>query len=953
VVDNRRLGALVVEDTAGARTWLDDEIRAARGLAGFANRLLEPSVAARERPLAAFVESNVVPMAISDPEGIMLYANDALGELLGMPAARIIGRRAAELTPLPQSPMPELARLRATGHTPVLSRFLVRELKRADGTVLEIELCMISFKVAEQAFVGYVIRTLSEAERRFRATFADAPLGIVHLDLAGGVIRVNRRFCELVGRSERELRPFISGLDIEAPADQRGPPIAEVLGGDDSLRPERLRALLAGGARHRVERRLVRPDGSAVSLELTFTLAADEAGAAAYVIGTAVDMTSVHAATEALSAVAHATTITGEALFDTLVEAVAQALGARTALVARLGDTVPPRLRTLALWHDGAVRPARELALVDTPAEHVSRVGLAYYPAGVRQLFPDDALLRELGSDTYMGAALRDPQGRTIGVIAVLGDRRFDEARRPESILRLCASRAEAELQRLDAVAQLAAREGQLRQITESMREGFFLATWPGWQVIYASPSFTELYGRSAAELYGRPNGWLDSVHPEDRARVEAIMASPEPLDLDLDHRIIRPDGQMRWLHVRAQLVPSPDGPPTRAAGFVEDVTTLRLTQETLRERERRLAEALLASEEEIVRLQTRLGDSPGLKGLVGSSPAMREAVARLRLAARSDVTVLITGESGTGKELAAAALHEMSGRRARPFVAINCAAIPEPLLESELFGHVKGAFTGATRDKVGLIQMADTGTLFLDEIGDMSPVLQVKVLRALQERQVRRVGDERAIPVDVRLISATHRDLRAQIASGRTREDFYYRIKVFEVELPPLRARKDDVPELALHFVSELCHAAGRTPPGVSADVLRALVQHDWPGNVRELRNAIEHALVSAVGSAIRLADLPVEIRVAAARALQPMATTVPMATPVAPVASATPGEDERVRIEAALERTGGNRSEAAKLLGVSRVTLWKRMRRLGLGAATSDAGEADESTDEQPPRR
>ena len=204
----------------------------------------------------------------------------------------------------------------------------------------------------------------------------------------------------------------------------------------------------------------------------------------------------------------------------------------------------------------------------------------------------------------------------------------------------------------------------------------------------------------------------------------------------------------------------------------------------------------------------------------------------------------------------------------------------------------------------------------------------------------MRRVGDEKAVSVDVRLISATHRDLRAQIANGRTREDFYYRIKVFEVDMPPLRQRKEDVPELAMHFISELCKTSGRTPPGLAAEAMRALVQHDWPGNVRELRNAIEHALVTAVGSAIRLVDLPVEIRVAAARA--------PGSAPPAPAATPARADDERGRIEDALERTGGNRSEAARLLGVSRVTLWKRMRRLGLGAA----GESDESNDDESQR-
>jgi transcriptional regulator with PAS, ATPase and Fis domain len=300
-----------------------------------------------------------------------------------------------------------------------------------------------------------------------------------------------------------------------------------------------------------------------------------------------------------------------------------------------------------------------------------------------------------------------------------------------------------------------------------------------------------------------------------------------------------------------------------------------------------------------------------------------------LRQAAQSDVTVLIAGESGTGKELAANALHVLSARSRKPFVAINCAAIPEPLLESELFGHVRGAFTGASRDKVGLMQAADGGTLFLDEIGDMSPVLQVKLLRALQERQIRRVGDEHAIAVDVRLVSASHRDLRALVADGRMREDFYYRIKVFEIDMPALRDRREDIPALANHFASELGAAAGKPSVALSSEALRALLAHRWPGNVRELRNAIEHALVTMVAGTIQLDDLPIEVR-----GPREARTTIPDPARRSAAVAGSPRE----QIEEALRQSGGNRAEAARILGIGRVTLWKRMRRLGM---TTDDSE------------
>jgi transcriptional regulator with PAS, ATPase and Fis domain len=301
---------------------------------------------------------------------------------------------------------------------------------------------------------------------------------------------------------------------------------------------------------------------------------------------------------------------------------------------------------------------------------------------------------------------------------------------------------------------------------------------------------------------------------------------------------------------------------------------------------------------------------------LVGKSAAMQEVYRKLRLAAQSEVTVMLTGESGTGKELAACAIHSLSERRARPFVAINCSAIPEALLESELFGHVKGAFTGAVRDKVGLFQAADGGTLFLDEVAELPPQLQVKVLRALQEREIRRVGDERNHRINVRIIAATNRDLKSFLDNGSLRQDFYYRLAVFPIPLPALRERGEDVPLLADHFISVLAAERGRPVKGLAPSALRAILGYDWPGNVRELRNAIEHAFVTVCGDLITLADLPQQI-------VHQGAGPLPLVG----------GEQAlRERVLDALTQCNGSRAKAARLLGVSRVTLWKWMTKLGI---------------------
>jgi two-component system, NtrC family, response regulator HydG len=328
----------------------------------------------------------------------------------------------------------------------------------------------------------------------------------------------------------------------------------------------------------------------------------------------------------------------------------------------------------------------------------------------------------------------------------------------------------------------------------------------------------------------------------------------------------------------------------------------------------RKVEQALASSEERRLRAEETARGRDSFERLVGKSAPMQEVYRKLRLAAQSDVTVLLTGESGTGKELAASAIHSLSERRDKPFVAVNCSAIPETLLESELFGHVKGAFTGAIRDKVGLFQAAGGGTLFLDEIGDMAPSLQVKVLRALQEREVRRVGDERVIKIDVRIVAATNRDLAALVASGKVREDFYYRIKVFDIVMPPLRDRRDDIPLLVEHSIARLAKERGRAVPNVAPPAMRALMSYDWPGNVRELVNAVEHAFVSVNGGAITPGDLPAPVRGPEEEG---------------PVEA---GEEVKKRIIDALTQAGGSRAKAAKLLGISRVTLWKWMTKFGI---------------------
>ncbi len=329
----------------------------------------------------------------------------------------------------------------------------------------------------------------------------------------------------------------------------------------------------------------------------------------------------------------------------------------------------------------------------------------------------------------------------------------------------------------------------------------------------------------------------------------------------------------------------------------------------------------------EIVSLKRDLGRKYKLHNIVGKSKQMQEVFGLVEEVADSDATVLIEGESGTGKELVARAIHYYHGTRSKnPFVAVNCSALAESLLESELFGHVRGAFTGAVRDKKGRFEAAAGGTIFLDEIGDISSLIQVKLLRVLQERTIERVGSDKSIPVDFRVVSATNRTLADVVRSGSFRQDLYYRLRVVPIRLPALRERRDDIPLLVQHFMQGFRQETNRPIEGVDKEALSALVDHSWPGNVRELENAIEYAFVKCQSGLIGLPHLPAEVVSGTSQETLPAGSLLPKRRHRANAHLV------RERTAQALQATGWNITKAAKLLKISRTTLYKRIDELGL---------------------
>jgi len=342
----------------------------------------------------------------------------------------------------------------------------------------------------------------------------------------------------------------------------------------------------------------------------------------------------------------------------------------------------------------------------------------------------------------------------------------------------------------------------------------------------------------------------------------------------------------------------------------------------------------LVDREQQIEAFRRELSGQDGFEGIIGTSPAMQSVFDMIANAAGSDAPVIIFGESGTGKELVARAIHNRGPRRDKPYVKVNCAALAESLLESELFGHVRGAFTGAVQSRTGRFEAANGGDIFLDEIGELPMTTQVKLLRVLEEKVIERVGDNRSIPVDVRIVTATNRDLARMVAQGRFREDLFYRINVIPLNLPPLRERMEDIPLLAESFYRRMHLKSDKLLEGIAYDTMGMLMTYSWPGNVRELRSAFEYAFVACPAGAIQPRHLPPAI--VQHGTCRPVSSAGETPADDPPTAAPAGGLSPKETLIAALTQTGGNQSAAARLLGVSRGTVWNRMRRYGIRGRT-----------------
>jgi len=629
---------------------------------------------------------------------------------------------------------------------------------------------------------------------------------------------------------------------------------------------------------------------------------------------------------------------TGESFYRALVNNLAEALDTKGAWLTEYYEQ-EGIMRALAFRLGTGLMEGFEYKLAGTPCEvAVLESRVVHIPDRIHDLYPNQPeIFRDAGIVSYLGAPLLCADQKVLGHLAVIDDRPIPPEKRFLDLFKIFTNRAVAEVRRMRLETDLREGRESLSILIDSAMDAI-IELDGNLQITLLNAAGQRLFATAPGTVCGRGIGCL--LGGEAAEKLAALARELEGRSEGEPHLWI-PDG----------LAASPSG----GIPFHAEATLSRFERHgsTFHTLILRNVEDRLQAERKIRDLtaQTRylreeIEADQGFRDIVGRSRALREALKSVTQVASTDATVLITGETGTGKEVFARAIHNRSPRRDKPMVKVNCAAIPAPLIESEFFGHERGAFTGATQRREGRFALADGGTIFLDEIGELPLELQGKLLRVLQEGEFEPVGGSRTRRVDVRVVAATNRDLAAAMKTGRFREDLYYRLAVFPLHLPPLRERGEDVVLLATSMMERMARDLGRRPEPLSEEDARALTAYSWPGNVRELRNLIERALITSPDGRVRLRDLLSGQEGDGAEAQRPAPPAEP-GTPAEILTEERLRELQRLNLVAALERCSwqvGGKDGAAELLGISPSTFKSRMKAMGIrpggtGRATSEA--------------
>ena len=603
---------------------------------------------------------------------------------------------------------------------------------------------------------------------------------------------------------------------------------------------------------------------------------------------------------------------TGEEFFRSLVRHLASAIDVPYAVVAEFGD-VNTRARTVAFWARDRIAENMEYDLAATPCDAVARGGFVHHPTGVSENFPNATPLVSLGIDSYMGVPFLDGEGNVLGHLAVFDERPMPPEPRRLFIFRIFAARTTAELERLRAERRLLESEGRYRDLYEEAPVGYLSVSGEG-RILSINRRATQMIGRSEDEMNGR--SIFDFFAETSAAKgpvpslLSRFLAGEEFSGLEL--KMHREDNRPLWISLWMKPIRGDDGRVQASRAICVDIT------------DRVLAEAERARlHQQNLYLQDEIKATRNFEAIIGKSPALSAVLDDVRRVAPTDASVLITGETGTGKELIARAIHSTSKRADKPFIKVNCSALPTGLVESELFGHEKGAFTGAIAKRIGRFELADGGTIFLDEIGEIPADVQVKLLNVLQSHEFERVGGH-LMRVDVRVIAATNRDLLKAVAEKAFREDLYYRLHVFPIHLPPLRDRTLDIPLLVHFLVNNFMVRMGKRIESVGERTMKQLVEYHWPGNIRELENVLERAVILETDNILEIEP------------------GILSATREVPETKERPSLEalERDHISTILHETNwiieGPRG-AAKILGLHPNTLRNRLKKLGIERASS----------------